>query len=573
MALTAGELAQIVWAETRLMGIGLADGTGAVNGARRLVAQLAASSGGLGFERREPLPAINDQRYGDSVRALMAIVDQAKNASAPQSRLIVWPAGEDPSKLNLTTDRPPPKPWSSTSADSIANQLRFELRNGSTFDIFSRAATLVGGADGAPLVNALTGTGLPDGKPLALSPAMIAKGFQRGIPWLMGIIGVLLFIVGGAMSAISGLSMSGARNSLVSTDLGYQQLFLTEMATLCVNERQSFPSEKQAGVCEALLGGATSLTLPEDADKIVWTKADDVLNEARKCSQEASGPSCALIWRAAVATDQDQVWKKYYFGWMYATTAYLTGLSSDTGSTSIVVPYIITLVGAAGLLVALGLSTKGRIAGIWIDTRNRVSLARAQVTLWTVVVLGGYLALAMFNVGFAGILQSPEALTSYHAFPSIPASVAAALGIATTSTMLSTLILGTKDKEVELNTAGDSQDATSRGAAFFGAQTTGLDKRASPAGASLADVFMGEENSNSDTVDVARLQNVMITIILVFGFFSFLLEWMSDIKMVTMLNAHDAIFQSLPQLGATFTSLLGLSHATYLVSKAHDARE
>jgi hypothetical protein len=84
---------------------------------------------------------------------------------------------------------------------------------------------------------------------------------------------------------------------------------------------------------------------------------------------------------------------------------------------------------------------------------------------------------------------------------------------------------------------------------------------------------MGEENANSDTVDVARLQNVLITITLVFGFFSLLLEWMSDIKMVTMLNAREAIFQSLPQLSATFTSLLGLSHATYLISKSHDARE
>jgi hypothetical protein len=572
MALTAGELAQVVWAETRPLGIGLADGTGAVNAVRRLIAQLAASTGGVGFERRAPLPAINDPRYGDSVRAIMAIADQAKNASAPQSRLIIWPAGEDSSKLGVTAESPPPKPWD--SASSIANQLRFQLANGEAFDVFSRAPTLVGGSDGPPLVNALTGTGLPDGKPLtASSSPPRRKGLKPRVPWIIGIVGVILFIAGGAMSAFSGLSMSGARNALVATDPAYQRQFLMQMATLCAKEHQSFPNEKPNSICDALLGGNYALALPKDADKIVWSKADDVQSEARKCSQDPTGPSCGLIWRAAVATDQDQVWKKYYFGWMYALTAYFTGLISDAGSTSIAVPFVVALVGAAGLLVALGLGTKGRVAGIWIDTRNRVSLARAQVTLWTMVVLGGYLVLTMFNIGFAGILPSPEALTTYHAFPSIPASVAAALGIATASTMLSALILGTKDKGPEVDVAGDSQNAATRGAAFFGAQSSGLDKRPTPALASLADLFMGEENANADTVDVARLQNVLITITLVFAFFCLLLEWMSDIKMATMLSAHDAIFQSLPQLGATFTSLLAASHATYLVSKAHDAQQ
>jgi hypothetical protein len=572
VALTAGELAQIVWAETRAMGIGPVDGTGAVNNVRRVVAQLAASTGGQGFGRRDPLPGINDARYGDSIRAIMAIVDQVKDASAPQSRLIVWPAGLDPSRLNVTGDVSPPKPWDLASPDSITSRLRFTLGNGASFDVFSRAPTLVGGADGAPLINAVTGTGLADGKPLTFAPSVITKRLPTWALWTIGVAGVLLFVVGGAMAAISGLSMSGARNSLAATDPAYERIFLTQLATQCVQEHKSLPNVKAVGVCDALLSGNMSLALPQEADKIAWGNADSVLNESRKCLQDASGPSCGVIWRAAVATDQNQVWKKYYFGWMYGLTAWVTGLSSDAGSTSIAVPYVITLIGTAGLLAALGLSTKGRVAGIWIDTRNRVSLARAQVTLWTMVVLSGYLVLSMFNIGFAAVLQSPEALVSYHAFPSIPESVAVALGISTASTMLSALILGTKDKEPELNFAG-AQDPATRGAAFFGVQTTGLDKRAIPAQASLTDIFMGEENANSDTVDVARLQNVLITITLVFGFFSLLLEWMSDIKMVTMLNAREAIFQSLPQLGATFTSLLGLSHATYLISKSHDARE
>jgi hypothetical protein len=202
-----------------------------------------------------------------------------------------------------------------------------------------------------------------------------------------------------------------------------------------------------------------------------------------------------------------------------------------------------------------------------------VSLARAQVTLWTVLALGGYLVLASFNIGFAGFLQSAQGLATYHAFPGIPTSIAAVLGIATGSTMLSSLILSTKDKGPTLAIPGASQDLANRGTPFLGNQSSGLDKRASPALASMADIFMGEENADADTVDVSRLQNVMITITLVFGFFSLVAQMMSNISMMTMLSAHDAIFSQLPDPGASFTGLLAVSHATYLVSKAHDSQD
>ena len=84
---------------------------------------------------------------------------------------------------------------------------------------------------------------------------------------------------------------------------------------------------------------------------------------------------------------------------------------------------------------------------------------------------------------------------------------------------------------------------------------------------------MGEEKANADTVDVSRLQNVVITVTLVLGFFSYLLGMMAEnISAANVLAATDKpLFTSLPDLGATFASLLFASHATYLVAKAHDA--
>lgn len=83
---------------------------------------------------------------------------------------------------------------------------------------------------------------------------------------------------------------------------------------------------------------------------------------------------------------------------------------------------------------------------------------------------------------------------------------------------------------------------------------------------------MGEEKANAETVDVSRLQNVVITVTLVLGFFSYLIA-QTTVGATQLIGAKSAIFTTLPELGATFTSLLLASHATYLISKAHDARD
>jgi len=557
MPISAGELAQIVWAETGDLGVADADGSGDINKVRRLLAQLAASASGVGFNKRRSVPLTTDNFYGGTATAIMKIADDAKDLTAPQSHLIIWDAGPDQSKLNPATKPPPPEPWASVNPNTITNQLHYTLPSGRAVDVFSRAVPP--GADAsAPLVNALTGTGVPSGKVAAAASDTTAQSPHNRVAWLLGIAGVLLFIIGGAMAALSGLSAAGARNLLVTSDPSGQNALLLHAADLCRTDSQSFSLLKldTSGVCEDI----------KDA-----TLAGQVLATARNCVQDAKtnkviSPDCNTMWRAAVAADQDEFWKKSYFAWTYGASAYLTGIKAEAGSSSIVFPFLVTVVGIVGLIAALGLGTKGRPAGVWIDTRNRVSLARAQVTLWTVVAISGYLILAMFNVGFADFLPSPQSLADYVAFPKIPSSIIAALGIATGSTMLSPLILNTKqDKDPDPDFENPNP-----GTAFFGKDTSGLDANVSPDLASFADLFMGEENANAGTVDVSRLQNVMITITLVLGFFYFLLEEMSNIKTVALLSANGGIFDSLPPVGGTFACLLAASHATYLVAKSHD---
>ena len=77
---------------------------------------------------------------------------------------------------------------------------------------------------------------------------------------------------------------------------------------------------------------------------------------------------------------------------------------------------------------------------------------------------------------------------------------------------------------------------------------------------------MGEEKANADTVDVSRLQNVVITGTLVLGYLLGSGRQMT-IDAAKVIGAKQAIFAALPDVNATFASLLLVSHATYLVSE------
>jgi hypothetical protein len=218
MPLSVGELGQIVWAETSALGPGRADGSGDVNAVRRLVAQLAASLSGAGFNRRQPLPALTDPQYGETSGAIIGIAEAVKDAAAPQPRLIFWDAGPASSKLNVATDPPPPEPWASLDPSAISNKLRQQISDGRTIDVFSRAP-LPSDRDGPPLVNVLTGTGLPDAKPIqaAVSGQNQQNPYVRPA-WWIGVAGVLL--------------------------------------------------------CDKLLGDNKAISLPKDAGKIRWNNSD-----------------------------------------------------------------------------------------------------------------------------------------------------------------------------------------------------------------------------------------------------------------------------------------------------------
>jgi hypothetical protein len=568
--LADNEVLRLVWGETS--DVTAKDGADAtIARLHAVVAKLAASAKKRGLDdrlrdRSPPFVGSPEETRYSKMKATVEAVEGGTWTGAPlPARAALW-------EVTVTgaprLDKPLPKALSWIVDQGGTSGGEFVVGDGSDGRIYRLFESDQASADEElPFVSAVTGTGLPE--PETRNP------FRR-LAWGIGIVAALVFIAGGAMSVWSGRSMSGARRMLVTSNPPLQYSLIVNVATICAADYEAFPNGKQGAICSKLLKD-NKVPGTDATGKVEWpnpANAASVLEDAKACPGDPTKDGCNTIWRAAVQLDQERTWKGSLFGGWDKTSAYLTGTDSSAGSTSILIPFLLLVVGIAGLTIALGLGTKQRVAGVWIDTRNRVSLARAQVTLWTAVVLAGYAAFAMFNIGFAGIVSSAADMAKFAAFPSMPASIAAALGIAAVSPMISALILPTKDaaEKGTIRIGAANGDLRRRGAPFFGAESEGLDKRPSPRLASIADIFMGEEKANADTVDVSRLQNVVITVTLILGFFSYLIEMMSSINATTLLGARGAVFTTLPELGTTFTSLLLVSHATYLAAKAHDAQ-
>ncbi|WP_316189802.1 hypothetical protein [Bradyrhizobium sp. SZCCHNS1054] len=303
--------------------------------------------------------------------------------------------------------------------------------------------------------------------------------------------------------------------------------------------------------------GPTS-ALDSDADKPADKppSSDSATTPSQQTKTDASpDDSCDLIARSAagavVAPGRNSI---------DGAVRSLLGLPTAPNARSIVVQLLLMTFGIAGLAVALGLGTKGRIVGIWIDERNRVSLARAQVTLWTIVALGGFATVALYNIGLDAAVK----------FPRIPGSIMAALGIAFGSPILSALILDKQQQSTVLQSIVRVGRTSSNATDFRDREVDTdddpkLEKRDLPSDASLADVFVGEHVADCGQVDISRLQNVILTVTLVLGYFAMLLEQAGGILPESVL----AGLPHLPDPDATFTSVLLVSHATYLGTKAY----
>jgi hypothetical protein len=139
--------------------------------------------------------------------------------------------------------------------------------------------------------------------------------------------------------------------------------------------------------------------------------------------------------------------------------------------------------------VVIGRGTTGMWEGVLLDARNRTSLSRLQLFLWTVLVLSAFLTIAMFN-----IRKDP---TANPLDIGVPPQVWGLLGISTTSFVTAATI---KSQKKNLNVTKEAAEKTTEALRKVGDDPNKLaDPQGAlvayeePADASVSDLFKGDE--------------------------------------------------------------------------------
>jgi hypothetical protein len=226
-----------------------------------------------------------------------------------------------------------------------------------------------------------------------------------------------------------------------------------------------------------------------------------------------------------------------------------------------------------GLCVVAGLMVHSRIDGILINDRNRLSLSRFQWVVWLVLILGTYFVESIWN-------------TSQNlAFPIIQTQLLALLGISSGSAVASNVIAENKKTTpppaavpVQAPVAAAPANPATRMSATTGAMVVAgapppppashrmvgaLAANDAPVVASWSDLFMGDEEATYRTVDISRLQKLVITVLLATIYLTYLWTELGKATSGTAL--------AMPTFGDDsngFLWLLGISHGAYLAQKA-----
>lgn len=177
------------------------------------------------------------------------------------------------------------------------------------------------------------------------------------------------------------------------------------------------------------------------------------------------------------------------------------------------------------------------------DKRKRVSLAKFQLVVWTVVIFSAF-AVVMVARGSVNIYLPPE--------------VWGLLGISVASMAGAAVIKGTKlDSQPVLPPPPPGVVAAP---VFFenGVLATSDKPR-------FTDIFKGDELENQDVVDLAKVQMFFLTVIAVVGYVYAMFR--SDLcdRPTDLAETFDAYF---PPLSSALLTILAISHAGYLTVKA-----
>lgn len=215
--------------------------------------------------------------------------------------------------------------------------------------------------------------------------------------------------------------------------------------------------------------------------------------------------------------------------------------------------WVSCLLGMIGLLVLAGLKIRGRVLGALIDERNRYSLSRLQMTLWTALVLATVYAVYMANIVRGDAIGALEVDLDFN--------LIALMGLSFASFVAAPMALSRKAAQ-----PGDDSELAKTGQQLR--DTQDLDAmpsaagrvlvKSSPEDARLADLIRGEDITNASVVDVPRLQMLVVTTVVVLAY---------GAAVGHCLGAGSWLLTTLPKLHQTLLMLMLISHGGYVAGK------
>ena len=219
------------------------------------------------------------------------------------------------------------------------------------------------------------------------------------------------------------------------------------------------------------------------------------------------------------------------------------------------VVWLIMIVLLGLCFVVIGKGTTGLWKGLLIDPRNKMSLSRLQLVLWTLVVLSSLLTAALFNIRNSQV-EDPLRIT-------VPSQIWGLLGISTVSFVTAATI---KSQKKNLNVSEDATKRTTDALRKVGDDPRKLaDPQGSlvayerPRDAGVSDLFKGDEVVAAAYLDLGKVQVFFFTLIVVFAYAA---------EIGALLYGTPHPIKALPDLSTGIVALLGISHAGYLTSKA-----
>lgn len=185
--------------------------------------------------------------------------------------------------------------------------------------------------------------------------------------------------------------------------------------------------------------------------------------------------------------------------------------------------WLATLAALLGCALAVGRAITGDWRGILVDTRNKLSIARLQLLLWTSFVLSAWLAVVLANVATGA--RDPLAV-------SVPQGLWAAMGVSTASLAAAPYVMKRQPGRLAANR--------------------------SAAAASWRDLVSDEVDGFDHLVDLGKLQMTLVTAVLLLAY---------AVALADRLSSGTPAVHALPAVNDAFVILLGISHAGYLAKK------